>query len=175
LDNISTLQDLLQVLPQCSGKEYIELVKHINLDEHSFKGYESWSDRGYTRNLLARTENYELILLCWEKGQDTQIHCHNEQECWVYTAQGSFREKRFSFDTNTREMNLKNDMTLQKGQFSYMNDDMGYHSLENIHNGRTMSLHLYMNPITECRVYDADLKTLEWKVLHYDNVVESDK
>lgn len=175
LQTITTLDELVNKLPECTGNEYVEIVKHLHLDLSDFRGFDSWQSDRYTRNLVSRTDKYELILLCWEEGQDTPIHCHNEQECWVYLVEGNFNEKRYKRNSKTGEMELEHEMEMSKGKFSYMNDDMGYHSLTNINNGRTVSLHLYMNPIDRCQIYDPETKTLNWKDLHYDNLQESNK
>lgn len=175
MQTITTLDELVNKLPECTGNEYVEIVKHLHLDLSDFRGFDSWQSDRYTRNLVSRTDKYELILLCWEEGQDTPIHCHNEQECWVYLVEGNFNEKRYKRNSKTGEMELEHEMEMSKGKFSYMNDDMGYHSLTNINNGRTVSLHLYMNPIDRCQIYDPETKTLNWKDLHYDNLQESNK
>lgn len=175
MDKISTLDQLLEVLPNCSGQDYVDLVKRIELSPSDFSNFIQYNTDCYTRNVIDRTEKYELILLCWENGQDTPIHCHNSQECWVYTLQGSFIENRYSYEEDTGEMELEHSMQLNAGRFSYMNDDMGYHSLHNNYDGQTLSLHLYMNPIDECRIYDPETKELSWKTLVYDNELSSTK
>jgi cysteine dioxygenase len=175
LDKTSTLAHLLRVLPECSGQEYIEIVKNLHLTQAQVAEHTQWLDERYTRILLSKSDKHELILLCWEEGQDTAIHCHNSQECWVYAVEGSFDEKRYRLNNDTRDMVLEDSMELDRGKYSHMNDDMGYHSLRNTNKGRTISLHLYVSPIDKCQVYEPIGKSLSWKALHYDNAMASNK
>ena len=141
----------------------------MNIPPSDFKAYEFWSEEGYTRNCLARTDSYELLLLCWDAHQGTPIHCHNGEECWVYVIDGELEEKRY-------EMNESDDLVLveksisQASDLSYMSDEMGYHLLRNTKSQRAMSLHLYMNPIDECSIYDEENGVFIYKELQYDSV-----
>ena len=53
-------------------------------------------------------------------------------------------------------------------EVTYMKDFMGFHTLENTSNQKSMSLHLYAKPIRKCRVFDAASKTYTDKKLGYD-------
>lgn len=148
--------------------EYKKLVKQLNIPLSDYEPYTHFSQDNYTRNCIARTETFELILICWEKGQETPVHCHNNQECWVYVVKGAFEEHRFK-ESNKEEKDLEvlNALSLAKDGISYMNDDMGFHSLANAHDGRSMSLHLYMNPIDECNVFNEVQGEFERKTMAY--------
>ncbi len=61
-----------------------------------FEKYATWSETCYTRNCIAENEDFELILICWEKGQATAIHDHGGEECWVYFVEGEFRENIYT-------------------------------------------------------------------------------
>ena len=166
-EKITSLEGLLEVLPGCSGKDYVGLIKRIDLDTMDFSPYQFWSQDHYTRNCIVRTKKHELILLCWEEGQETPIHCHAGEECWVYLLQGEMKEVRYEDEENTNTPLPIDEMMVKEKKFSYMNDEMGYHSLKNIYPGRSMSLHLYMNPIDTCQVYNNKTKSFDLKVLSY--------
>jgi len=166
-EKITSLKELLEVLPECSGKDYVGLINRIELDKMDFSPYQFWSIDHYTRNCIVRTERYELILLCWEEGQETPIHCHAGEECWVYLLEGEMKEFRYENEENTNIPLPIDEMVFKEGRFSYMNDKMGYHSLKNTHLGKSMSLHLYMNPIDTCQVYDDEAKAFDWKISSY--------
>ncbi len=163
--DISNLEDLIELLDNSSKDEYKSLGKQISIPLEEFEDYIHFNDEFYTRNCIKRTDDYELILLCWEEGQATPIHCHNNQECWVHVLKGKFDEVRFVDEDD--DLSIDHEMHLEKENVSYMNDDMGYHSLENAADGRSISLHLYMNPIDECTVYNEDEDKFERKELEY--------
>ena len=148
---ITSLQDLLEYLPTASPDEYRSIAEDMSLSISDFKQYESWKKERYTRNCIVRTDAYELILLCWDKGHETAIHCHGGEECWVYNAQGKIEEKNYRLEGSV-PVQVHSEV-LQTGEVSYMNDDLGFHKLANLADGRSMSLHLYMNPINNCNMW----------------------
>ena len=77
------------------------------------------------------------------------------------------KEFRYENEENTNIPLPIDEMVFKEGRFSYMNDEMGYHSLKNTHLGKSMSLHLYMNPIDTCQVYDDEAKAFDWKISSY--------
>ncbi|MGM0636540.1 MAG: cysteine dioxygenase [Bacteroidota bacterium] len=166
MKSITSLQELLHTLPKCSGNDFVEIARNMHIPVEELIPYAEFSPDTYTRNCIARTDDFELLLLCWEELQETDIHCHNGEECWVYLAQGKIREKRF-VEKQKNEIEQTADVKMQQERLSYMNDDMGYHSLHNIAKGRTMTLHLYVGPIDECTVYDFKKKKFVAKDLQY--------
>jgi len=50
--------------------------------------------------VLARTENFEVLLICWEKGQSSPIHDFNSQEAWIHPIVGKLREERFKINVD---------------------------------------------------------------------------
>src|SRR5690554_1180823 len=166
---ITTIDQLIEELNNVINKEeYKKLVMRLDIDLEEYQPYMLFSDEKYTRNCISRTKEYELLLLCWQEDQETPIHCHNNEECWVYVVQGEFDEKRYVDNSkNPNGIKLEAQIELEKDGVSYMNDDMGYHKLTNIYKGRTMSLHLYMNPIDECKVFNEEDGEFEVKKLAY--------
>lgn len=140
----------------------------MSIPREDFKPYESWNKDHYTRNCIVRTDDYELLLLCWDVGEETPIHCHCGQECWVYAIDGELEEERFEEEGD--DVIQVDHTEYEKGSLSYMNDEMGYHLLRNVSKGRSMSLHLYMNPIDKCTIYDEDKEKFVLKELEYDTM-----
>ena len=167
IEKITSLEDFLKTMEGASKEEYTALAKRLEIPTEDFKPYMFWDASTYTRNCIVRTERYELILLCWEPTHETPIHCHGGEECWVKMLQGTIEEKRF-LDNGDDGEPIQNGRIIQKApNLSYMNDDMGFHSLHNIGQKRAMSLHMYMNPIDACRVFDEDKEVFIEKTLQY--------
>ena len=53
------------------------------VDPESLQRYLFWDAQHYTRNLIDKTELYELLAICWEVGQRSSIHNHKGQNCWM--------------------------------------------------------------------------------------------
>lgn len=168
IQGIETIESLVNELQDADPDDYEDLAKQLCIDSSDAIAFATWSKESYTRSCLALTDEFELILLCWEKGQTTPIHDHNDQECWVHVVEGSFCEERYIDSENGMEELGEFDL-LEEG-LSYMNDNMGYHRLTNSTNGRAMTLHLYAKPIQSCRIYNEDKKKFEKVELAYDTV-----
>ena len=169
MEDIDSLDQLIEKLQDSTRRESVRAITSMDIPIAEYKPFQTWNEAHYTRNCISRTEDYELLLLCWEKGQETPIHCHNGEECWVYAVKGKLFEERYDYD-NSDNLNILNHATYNQGQLSYMSDDMGYHLLRNIDNGRSMSLHLYMSPIDECTYFDESKGMFIAKELEYDSV-----
>ncbi|WGK65203.1 cysteine dioxygenase [Croceiramulus getboli] len=173
-ETITRLDELLDALATGS-RDYRLLANEMILPLNDLKPFLFWHSERYTRNCIVRTSRYELMVLCWEKGQETPIHCHGGQECWVHMVQGKLEEKRYKTKVNHGAIaytDLMEDhrMTICKTEISYMNDAMGYHSLRNAADGRSISLHLYAQPIDECSIMDEGSGKLVQRQLSYDSV-----
>jgi len=163
--SISTIPHLISELNKCKNEDFKKIVKRLDLSSSDYKPFEFWQEKHYTRNCVHRTMEYELILLCWEIGQETPIHCHNDQECWVHIVKGEFKEIRFKQGENG--LQIDNEQTFMKEGLCYMNDDMGFHKLQNISKEKAISLHLYANPIDKCRVFNEKTECFELKEMSY--------
>ncbi len=149
---ITSLTQLIEELKGATKEEYKSIGVSLEIPLEEILPYAHWSDEHYTRNCIIREDNFELILLCWEPGQGTPVHCHGGEECWVYVVQGKIEESHYQFLNN--ELVFGDKTTMISGEKSFMSDEMGYHKLENNPLIRTMSLHLYMDPIDDCTIYD---------------------
>jgi len=49
-----------------------------------------------------------------------------------------------------------------------MSDDQGYHKLQNDFEGRSMSLHIYAQPIENCKAFDESSQQFIDKSLSFD-------
>lgn len=165
MNEINTLQQLIESLDDADPYERKKIVNHINIPPSEFSPFCYWNEGDYTRNCIEKTPEYELILICWNAHVQTSVHGHDEQDCWVYMVEGELEEKRF--DDN---LNVTNSMILTENKLTYMHDRMGYHAIINHTNKKAMSLHLYASPITSCEVYNTELDQFETKELCYDTI-----
>jgi cysteine dioxygenase len=168
---LETMSELIQVLDEEERTQYTTILKTMKLPIAAFEKHATWSDTCYTRNCVEENENFELILICWEKGQATAIHDHGGEECWVYFVDGEFTEHVYKKDEGGK-LTIVETTYAKPGDVAYMIDFMGYHNLENLSNKRSMSLHLYAKPIKNCNVYDSKKNEFVRKELAYDNVEE---
>lgn len=166
---ISTIEQLIESFDHCDPSIRARVLKNIEIPVSEFAEFATWSEGDYTRNCIGRTDEFELILLCWDVDAKTPIHGHGGQDCWVYQVDGTVTEKRFTESINSG-LTVTNEMQISAGNLTYMHDRMGYHSIENISSKRAMTLHVYANPIDRCRVYNENIQKFEVKELEYDTI-----
>ena len=168
---IETLNELVDSLTEGERVTFSHIMNSIQLPKLTCDEVSSWSQDCYTRNCIAHGDEFELILICWEKGQATPIHDHGGEECWVKIIDGEFRETLYQ-KNEAGELNIVKSTHSTIGDVTYMVDFMGYHRLENLSNKRSMTLHLYAKPIKRCNVYNEETETFVPKKMSYDTVSE---
>ncbi len=168
MQKITTIEALIECFDDAEPSEQVSVLKNMNIPISEFEKYATWQEDCYTRNCIARKDGFEFILLCWSKGASTPIHGHAGQNCWVYQVSGEVRERRYNETPHGFE--VTNEAILNEGRITYMHDRMGYHTLENISNDVSMTLHVYANPIDRCKVYNEDIAAFEVKEMEYDSI-----
>ena len=164
---IKHVEKFTEILDQSAMKEFASVIKRVDFDRVDLECFMTWKEGCYTRNCLAKTDAYELILLCWEPGARTAVHDHGGEDCWVYQLEGTMSESRYKVD-ETGTLVETQQMDLKPGKLTYMNDRMGYHSISNLSDERALTLHLYASPIASCNVYNEKQGQFQSKELFYD-------
>ena len=155
-----------------------DFLRHHPIDLGTLEPYRFYHPDHYARNLIASSKNYEIMLLCWEPGQETAVHNHGGQSCWVYVLDGqlSFRNyKWLGCDRSNRKVNLEEQSRIPmaaKGSMSVIDERDAIHRLKNDQkfDNRALSLHIYSKPITSCAVYDMETGKCRDKKLEYFSV-----
>ena len=169
---ITSIEQLIECFDDAEPSEQASILKRTNISVSDFEKYASWIDGKYSRNCFERRDSFEMILICWDEDAKTPIHDHGGQHCWVLQVSGSIVEKRF--EKNDSGFTLIDEAELKAGKISYMNDKMGYHSLENNSKSQAMTLHIYANPINQCNVYNEATSQFEIKEMTYDTMHKLD-
>ena len=83
------------------------------------------TDDGYQRNVIKRTQHYEIVAICWKPGQLTPIHDHKGSDCAFLILEGVSTERIFESSINSERPYIPpQDITrrvryaLQKSQIS---------------------------------------------------------
>lgn len=144
-DSISTLFKLLD-------ENKLELIDKKNILE-SYKGTDwckfiKYSDIKYNRISLINNDKYEIILICWKKGQSSGVHDHPENGCLVKLLQGKLKEEVYSYKEKLTKLSFsiisQNDIAFQKG-------NRGLHNIIALED--SVSLHIYSPPKYQPKFY----------------------
>ncbi len=163
---IKTINELIVELEEQEKKYYPRILKSLQIPIEKFYNIAEWDADHYSRVCLAKNKKFELILLCWNGYDQTPIHDHDGQKCWVYQLAGQIEEKRYDLvDDNEPVEVLSTKLTPRN--LTYMDDNMGCHALINSSPKRSLTLHLYVNPIEKCSVYCEDSEEFQTKEMSY--------
>ena len=154
-NKITTIKGLLHELESGTGLDgYLGLMHNLHLVKDDVLPYCSWNGNQYTRNLIEKTSQFELILMCWEPHQSSPIHSYNNEQGWMYVVDGNLTINHYFESFGDAKMQYYKEVNLQKGRFLYVNDYLGFHSVSNTSQARTISLHLHAGPVEKWKVYD---------------------
>jgi len=167
---ITTVEEFISIFLEAHPSKHHEVLKRLEIPAADFEPFTTCDPGSYTRNCIARTDKAEIILLCWDPGAKTKIHDHHGQNCWIYQVEGQLKESRYT--ERNGNLDLLSEAVMEEGSISFMHDTLGYHALENVSNEKGRTLHIYVNPIDRCKVYNEKSGALETVELAYDSQFE---
>jgi len=161
------LTQLTQLITEALGhgqKEQVLVMlrDYVNNNGGDWREYCFWDEKRYTRNLVFKNDLYEMIIICWNEGQQSPIHDHSASDCFMAFVQGAAEETYYYIErwkedpTECPDLRRGDSHQFSEGEVSYIADDLGLHRIRPV-NGRAVSLHIYSPPITSCSVFLQDL------------------
>lgn len=143
----------------------------------SIAKYFHWSPDFYTRNLIYKDDRFEMMAVCWESGQQSVVHNHADQKCWMTVPVGKLRGQNFSID----EIDESNGYCrLRETDRFELSDCLAakveleepIHQILNLaeFGERAVSLHIYSKPIASCLAYCRDTDTFKEVHLRYTSI-----
>lgn len=154
-----------------------EVLKTKAVDPATIEPFLSWDRQHYTRNLIDKTETFELMAICWDIGQVSSIHNHRDQNCWMAVPIGRLMVQNYRViskdlaahrchieQTNKVEMNVAEPCAVDPAE--------PVHCVYNPRewNQRAVSLHVYSRPFDSCEVYSLEQGTCGDIKLYYNTV-----
>ncbi|MCA9277634.1 MAG: cysteine dioxygenase family protein [Phycisphaeraceae bacterium] len=108
---------------------------------------------GYRRNIISKTEHYELLALCWRSGDCTPIHDHRGSSCAFRVVAGEGTEIRFQ-ETASGLICPVETVTMQPG-YVCAAEDNDIHQVANLQAPGVdlVTMHIYTPPIQHMRTY----------------------
>jgi cysteine dioxygenase len=167
MQKIVTVPELIKTLNNSSSEtRYLEVLKSVDIPHDEVEKYCAWNKTHYTRVSLFRSDKVELLLICWERGQQSPIHDFRSREAWIHPIHGGLTEQRFRLKSGRLEM--VSSMHLSSSEFSFMVDPVAIHRYINGYESRTVTLNLYAGPIDEWTEYDEKTAIPSLRKVKYD-------
>jgi len=132
---------------------YIDILKAISIPKSEWSEYCTWKDEKYSRNCLSNCDSFELLLMCWKSGQSTKIHSYSHQEGWIKVLEGELTIDTYQIDKESLKCERSERILIHAGEYTYLNDSMGFHKISASEKENTVSLHLHSERLTEWEVF----------------------
>jgi predicted metal-dependent enzyme (double-stranded beta helix superfamily) len=133
------------------------------------------ANRQYTRTLLHRCDEFEILVLHWLPNCASAIHDHGGALCWLAVAGGSMGVENYTrrdtgatpgyarIEPDGREL-------LQAGSVDHRRDDVHLHRCTT-GSDPAISLHVYAHPIDHFHIFDDRANTCSEIASCYDAVL----
>ena len=168
----------LSALPESrfGPSHVLDFLRAHPIASASLSPYLFFSRGHYTRNLIFKCDLFEVLALCWEVGQASNIHNHRGQLCWMAVPIGKLKNQNFRLLESDE---AKRTCKLEKSESCLITPDSPLevdrsepiHQVTNLpeFNERAVSIHIYSRPFDSCRIYDAVRGAFQDIPLHYSS------
>jgi len=133
------------------------------IDRRTLEPYVIFSSKRYTRNLIFKNDVFECLAMCWDIGQASSIHNHNDKLGWIYLAQGRLFVENYAIEARdpsdqTCRVVPTNAVELSANNTAYVDHDESVHKVSNSaeYQQRAVSVHVYQQPMSQCEVYSLE-------------------
>lgn len=135
-------------------------IRRNLVSRESLEPYAFFEEDHYTRNLIYKSELFEVMALCWQAGHMSSVHNHRDQQCWMVMADG--RLENINYRVVSRDPEAKTcviepcgTQLITRSQPMTVDDDEPVHRIVNCpHLGaKALSVHVYSKPFDTCEVY----------------------
>lgn len=176
---IENLIEGLREIPdeQFKCENVYQFLSENPVEVDSISPFFFWSDKFYTRNLIYKDERFELMAVCWERGQVSRIHNHAEQMCWMTVPIGKLRGQNFAvleMDEEKGFCKLKETdrFDLSDCLAAKVELEEPIHQILNLpeFGERAVSIHIYSKPFNKCLSYCRETDTFKEVPLYYTSI-----
>ena len=177
-----SINHLVEGLTRIPDAEFVCDTVYTYLSENpvdidSAQKYIHWSPKFYTRNLIYKDDRFEMMAVCWEKGQVSRIHNHSEQRCWMTVPVGRLKGQNFAVDAIDEKSGFcklreTDSFELSDCLTAKVELEEPIHQVLNLSefDERAISIHIYSKPFNRCLSYCRDTDTYKEVELYYTSV-----
>lgn len=154
--------------------EVQRLLAGSSIEPASLERYVRFEAGRYTRHLVFKSADVELLVLCWAQGSRAPIHGHEGERCWARVERGRLRFTAWR-ELSRHPLRVEPVGDAIDGGAGYVDGPADLHSVENPADWGedAVSLHVYSKPYAECDIYDTAEGLVRRVRLQYDSVPAS--
>jgi cysteine dioxygenase len=172
---VAGLREIPEIEFTCDG--VYDFLGRSPVDPDSLEPFLFWSGDCYTRNLVHKDERFELMVICWERGQVSRVHNHSDQKCWMTVPIGRLKGQNFAveaIDESHGHCKLRetDSFELSECVAAKVELEEPIHQVLNLNefDARAVSIHIYSRPYDRCLSYCRDTDTFKEVRLFYTSV-----
>ena len=176
------INTLIEGLKEIPDEEFIcepvyQFLSDNPVDIDSIEPYCFWSGKFYTRNLVYKDERFELMVICWDRGQESTIHNHADQMCWMTVPVGKLSGQNFRV---VEQIESQGYCKLEKTDAFSLSDclaatvelEQPIHQILNLaeYDTPAASIHIYSKPFETCLSYCNETDRFSEVNLNYTSI-----
>ncbi|MEO8358710.1 MAG: cysteine dioxygenase family protein [Vicinamibacteria bacterium] len=157
-----------------TSETVLDFCRDTDIQDSSLVPYVHFQDAMYTRNLIYRDDLFEVMAICWKKGQKTPLHSHNGQLGWMIVSRGIAEVSNFKWQgcnasegqhasegldciAGATELSLSREHVetcTRGGHVNSINREKTIHQVAVVGDEPVVSVHVYSRPIDSCVAFD---------------------
>lgn len=132
--------------------------------EKAAHAYDSYREQlpevplSYTRTMLARNEDYEIVAMRWAPGSVSPIHDHGQSRCWALVLEGELFVENFERvddgDERAPRVNPADARTMHVDEIDHRLNWHELHRVRNTAQTPAISLQLYAPALSEYFIFE---------------------
>jgi len=151
---LSGLVDWLDTIDRRPGLSELDgHLKGMDINIDVLRDCIGYADDGYQRNVIKKTEFYELVAICWTPGQNTPIHDHVGSDCAFLIADGVSTETIYQLNDEGLAYPVEV-RTYQPGEVCAA-EEPDIHRVSNDSTSKLINVHVYTPPLHAYNLYES--------------------
>ncbi len=160
-----------------------EAIQHPEMVAAMLRGINSFDEYkaslpaipgSYTRTLLLKQPDFELVAMQWSPGSLSELHDHGDARCWVAVLEGAIDVENFErrdVGSPRADLSFASSLRLTSGDTDHRLNSRELHRVRNTCETSAFSLQIYSPSIGEYHVFDANTGSYTIAVANYDCVL----
>ena len=133
-----------------------DILERLVVPAEAIQSHTRFSEQRYARNLVYKTDRFELMVMCWNAGQRSSIHDHAGSLGGIKILQGELTESLFEKAPNGMIRSLSS-LDYAAGD-NRVEETSLIHQISNLQEDdrRAISVHIYVPPLVRMNIYSLE-------------------
>ena len=167
------MDSFIKSLKSCAERDFpinevSDLIIKSQFSNKLLDKYSHFNKKTYTRNMIYKDSNFEVLLICWSAGQMAPIHGHEGEKCWFKILSGSLEIYNYKIESS-KPLKLKQ-LEIINASAGYLDGPADIHSINNCYKDSVTTLHVYAKPYDSCEIYDLKTNQIQRLKMNYYSI-----